>query len=196
MSRKNVLESHQGGNDTYGTPDAAIRLAEAVLGEIYWDPCANPRMVYAHCNTLLPQYRGVVPEVLPPRSTVAIDYGDSLTESYAERWASYYPQLVNPPWSDIDPWIERLRQSPSFAFVGPARVNAGWFHALAEIADVIWLPNRRFTYRGAKIQPPFHSFMAFRRLHVVGPAPDFRSLVAEAVPQFFPKERKGHVLLF
>lgn len=194
MSRKNVLESHQGGNDTYGTPDAAIQLAEAVLGPIYWDPCANPKQpLYAHHNTLLPQYEGLPVEAAPSKGTVALDYGDSLSDAYRERWATHHPQLVNPPWSDIDPWIERLRQSPAFAFVGPARVNAGWFHALAEIADVIWLPNRRFAYRGAKTRPPFHSFMAFRHIRGTVWA---REAVAEAIPQFFPKERAGHVLLF
>lgn len=195
MSRKNVLESQQGGNDTYGTPDAAIRLAEAVLGPICWDPCGNPKQpLYAHYNTLLPQYENLPVEAAPSKGAVSLDYGNSLSNAYRARWATHYPQLVNPPWSDIDPWIDRLRQSPAFAFVGPARVNAGWFHALAEIADVIWLPNRRFTYRGAKIQPPFHSFMAFR-CQTSG-VPLAREVVAKAIPQFFPKERKGHVLLF
>jgi hypothetical protein len=182
-----VLESSFNQNDTWGSPRPAIQLSREVMGRIGWDPCGNPTYpLFAELTTLLPIYGGLELQV-EQGVNASVVFQDSLTPEASFFWDRPDPVFINPPWSHIDPWIERLRQSETFSFVGPARVNAGWFHALRGVADHIWFPTRRFLYMGAKTQPPFHSFMAFR-----GCDPD---ALMRAIPKHFPKEPKAPFLV-
>lgn len=175
-------ESEQSQNDTWGSPIECVELSRAVMSSIDLDPCGNPQFpLFAGTTILLPIYKGLP---FTPGVGVAefVSYNDSITN--VALWESQENRFVNPPWSDIEPWIERMEMTPTEArlsFVGPARVNAGWFHRLRRWADLLWFPERRFMYRGATTQPPFHSFMAFKN---VDPAD-----VQHKIPQFFPKER-------
>lgn len=189
MSKKNVLESARNHNDTYGTPQAAIDLTRHVLGDIDWDPCGNPTYpLYGALTTLLPIYEGLpLTSGRPASSPAAVFYGDSLvTPALRAMWGPQVRKLVNPPWSDIGPWVDKLEGSEAFAFVGPARVNSGWFFKLRRHARHIWFPSRRFVYKGAKTQPPFYSFMAFR-----GPS---GAELHKAICQFFPNETDPYLV--
>lgn len=181
--RQSGGEHEQGHDDTHGTPLAAIDLAWEVMGGIDWDPCGNPKNpLFARLTTLLPIYEDIEPS-FHPRVVEhgCVIYGDSLAVSERGDWRASHRKLINAPWSDLQPWVDLLPLSSSpFAWVGPSRTNARWFQDLTRVADVIWFPCNRFTYAGSKIQPPFHSCMAFRGV-------DHLALRA-AIPRHFPKD--------
>lgn len=185
MAQKNQKggEHEQGHNDTHGSPLESIDLAWEVMGGIDWDPCGNPRNpLFAKMTVLLPVYEDVEVTFQPRvASHGCVLHADSLAVSERADWLASYRRFVNGPWSDLQPWVDRLALSSSpFAWVGPSRTNAGWFHDLTRVADVIWFPKNRFTYIGSGTQPPFHSCMAFRGV-------DHRVL-REAIPRHFPKD--------
>lgn len=185
MARKRQSggEHEQGHNDTHGSPPQAIDLAWDVMGGIDWDPCGNPRNpLFAKMTTLLPIYEDIEPTFHPR----VADYGcaiydDSLAPSARPDWFASHRRFINGPWSDLGPWVNLLTLSASpFAWVGPSRTNAGWFHDLTRVADIIWFPKNRFTYVGSETQPPFHSFMAFRGVDHIE--------LRQAIPRHFPKD--------
>lgn len=186
MARKKQsgLEHEQSQNDTWGSPVRCIDLARSVFGgTITWDPAGNPKyLLFALNTTLLPTYEECETTEHPSVAGRAnLLFGDSLTDEFLDDWQFSDSVFLNPPWSDIDPWVDRLemRKGP-WAFIAQARTNAGWFHRMRHIATAFWFPCRRFPYQGAKVQPPFHSFMAFR-----GVSP--RELAA-SIQTHFPKE--------
>lgn len=176
-------ENEQGHNDTHGSPLAAIDLAWEAMGGIDWDPCGNPRNpLFARLTTLLPIYEEIEPTFHPRVAEHGcVIYGDSLAVSEERDWRASHRKFVNAPWSHLEPWVDRLALSSApFAWVGPARVNAGWFHKLRHVADVLWFPKGRFTYAGSEIQPPFHSVMAFGGVD--------HALLRRLIPKHFPKD--------
>ncbi len=55
--------------------------------------------------------------------------------------------FCNPPWGDIDPWVEKALTSRALiVFVLPARTDTGWFHLLKDSGAEIRLFRKRVHF--------------------------------------------------
>ncbi len=62
--------------------------------------------------------------------------------------------FCNPPWSNIQPFVELAARAEFAALLVPARTNAGWFHRALELGAKCKFFPGRITFVGAKGQCP------------------------------------------
>lgn len=83
-------DEHDGRGDSWFTPQAVVDAVEAALGGIDLDPCAHPcSPVWRAASHLICLQRG----------------GDGL----ADPWPGDGGVFVNPPYSDVPPWLIRCK---------------------------------------------------------------------------------------
>jgi site-specific DNA-methyltransferase (adenine-specific) len=76
----------------------------------------------------------------------------------------------NPPWSDIDPWVEKALASRCLTvFVLPARTDTGWFHLLKDNGAELRFFRKRvhFVREGARVNPTDGTMVAVVRGRVI-----------------------------
>ena len=127
----------------WGTPHWIVRRFENHLGEFDVDPCS-----------------GCEPE--PIADTRFTEEDDGLSQSwFGNVW-------VNPPYSDIGPWLEKsytettVGDAQTVVCLIPVRTSTDWFHDWATKADVLVFINNRLSYltsEGAKSRATFASML-------------------------------------
>jgi hypothetical protein len=71
----------------------------------------------------------------------------------------------NPPYSKIDPWLEKANEADLAVFLLPSRTDTDWFHRFAPRAEVRFLRGR-LKFRTAQMNAPFGSvILIFRQAH-------------------------------
>lgn len=65
--------------------------------------------------------------------------------------------FVNPPYSDIGPWIARCRDGECVVYLVPARTDTAWWHEWALKADEVRFLRGRLKFGGATTNAPFPS---------------------------------------
>lgn len=71
------------------------------------------------------------------------------------------PTFVNPPFSNILPWVEKaLSSSGPVVLLLPVRSTKDWFHLLLNSprSTFYWL-SKRVRFSGMKTNPPFDCFL-------------------------------------
>jgi hypothetical protein len=128
--RENNLRRH-GSNytDEWYTP----RHITAALGHFDLDPCAGPSTRHARRN------------IRRPRCGLASDWKGRI-------W-------LNPPYSTMMPWLEKLVAHGDGIALVNARMETGWFQRLVSHAAGILLPKGRIVFEGpkGKNSPPIGS---------------------------------------
>jgi site-specific DNA-methyltransferase (adenine-specific) len=74
---------------------------------------------------------------------------DGLQSDWARRRV-----FLNPPWSDITPWVDKAFSSPAevVVFVLPARTDTAWYHRLKDRGAEIRLFRRRVHFVNGEAQ--------------------------------------------
>lgn len=87
-----VTDTHDGAGDSWFTPPQIVRAAAQAMGGLSLDPC---------CHPAAPAYG------LADASICLSDGGDGLRDP----WPGEGGVWVNPPYSDVRPWVERCREA-------------------------------------------------------------------------------------
>lgn len=117
--------------DEWMTPPEVLARFEA-LAPIVFDPCASPSS-----GERMPNLRG---------SCVRANGQDGLRS----RWGGWGHVFVNPPYSDMTAWADKVvseaEQGTQVSLLVPARTDTRWFHHLLTRAEflVLWRGRIRF----------------------------------------------------
>lgn len=146
LSQVATQVTSQKGNDERGTPTEFIRtLQNAIDGPFDLDPCS-----------------GAEPTPIAENRFTIDDNG------LAQDWTGYETVYVNPPYSDLDSWLQKVHtehrnpdeDAPNLIMVlVPGNTSTQWFHNYATTADYLTLIEGRLKFHGTDTSAPFASVL-------------------------------------
>lgn len=145
--------SYEVTHDTVMTPRYLLEPIIAGLGPIGLDPCSNPNsVVQSALAILLHSYH---PQKVPGAARTI--YGNGLKH----RWDGHGLVWCNPPYSDLAPWGEKMRdEGDELAALLPLRTgNVFWGPTFGTAAVECRL--LRVTHEGEKTHAPFHQGLLY-----------------------------------
>ena len=82
-----------------------------------------------------------------------------------EAWGDTFPAWLNPPYSDLMPWMEKIRREINYrdaAVVAllPVATSTHWFQHVWEAADWLLFFNKRIRFEPATGSPRFDNVLA------------------------------------
>lgn len=164
-----------GENDTHATPAYVLAPLEERFG-IDFDPCGNPSNVFARETCMLDGYSKPgklktdpptwidyrASQIVVPEFAQRVDHRIVWRDGLAADWSGRGFVFVNPPFSDIEPWLIAMQSADEGVMLLPARVNAAYLHTHGfPFASAIFFPDRRVQFIGATTQPPWHTLFLY-----------------------------------
>lgn len=123
--------------DTWCTP----RWLTEVIGHFDLDPCSNERSTVRAEHTCQPDR----PDCFGP---------DGLSSALAV--APSWRVFVNPPYSDVPPWIAAYKHT-RFCFLLKLDTSTRWFAELFAATQLILIPRKRVSFEPPPGVPPEHA---------------------------------------
>lgn len=146
MGQAAVQVTSQKGNDERGTPIAFIRKLQDAIGGLFdLDPCS-----------------GAEPQPIAHTRFTKEDNG------LAQDWTGYETVYVNPPYSDLKTWLQKVEREASRATADapelimcllPGNTSTKWFQNYATKAEYLCLIEGRLTFHGTDRNAPFASIL-------------------------------------
>lgn len=132
--------SYGGGRGMSGTLNAAAIRQEGGVGDSWRTP---KRLWEEISNRYLWDYLGTILDPCPQHDHIlsCTKVSEVGTDGLSLDWSG--PTFVNPPFSDIEPWVKKASESIGVVvMLVPVRTDQPWWHLYASKAQIVFIRGR------------------------------------------------------